>query len=369
MAGFPIVASRRLRSTPFTERVEAAGLSSYSVYNHMLIPVSFASLTEDCAHLKEHVQIWDVSVERQVEISGPDAHDLVMKLSARDMSQARQGKCYYAPITDGQGGMLNDPIILCLDKNRYWLSIADSDVALWAAGIAEGLGMNATIHEPDVSPLAIQGPKSDDVMAALFGEEIRTLKFFNYAYYDWRGHELLIARSGWSKQGGFEIYLHDSALGTILWDDLWEIGRAYEMRAGCPNLIERIEGGLLSYGNDMTRNDTPLECGLGKYVSLDSAHDFIGKKALKIQAEQGLTKHIMGVKISGPPIAPPANIFSCRSDGREAGIVTSACYSADFDTNLGIAMMSSSISASGDLIDILIGDEWRSAQTSPLPFS
>ena len=150
MGAFPIFASRRIRTTPFTERVEASKLSSYTVYNHMLLPTSFASLEEDCAHLKKHVQIWDVSGQRQVQISGPYAHELVMKLSARDISHAKPGKCYYAPITDGRGMMLNDPVILCLDKDKYWLSIADSYIALWTAGIAEGIQMKVDIYEPDI---------------------------------------------------------------------------------------------------------------------------------------------------------------------------------------------------------------------------
>lgn len=369
MGAFPIFPSRRIRTTPFTERVEASKLSSYTVYNHMLLPTSFASLEEDCAHLKKHVQIWDVSGQRQVQISGPDAHELVMKLSARDISHAKPGKCYYAPITDGRGMMLNDPVILCLDKDKYWLSIADSDIALWAAGIAEGLQMKVDIYEPDISPLAIQGPKSNDVMAELFGDEIRSLKFFNFGYYNWRGHDLVIGRSGFSKQGGFEIYLHDTALGTILWDDLWEIGKDHEMRAGCPSIIERIEGGLLSYGNDMTRNDTPLECGLENYVNLESDHDFIGKSALKNQAAEGIKKHLVGVKFSGSPITPLSNTLACRQDNREVGKVTSGCYSPDFESNLGIAMLDKSISASNEPIDILIGDEWRKAETAPIPFA
>ena len=369
MAGFPIFSSRRVRCTPFTSRIEAAGLTSYTVYNHMLLPTSFSSLEEDYSHLKKHVQIWDVAGQRQVEVSGPDAHELMLKLCARDISKAKTGRCYYTPITDAQGGMLNDPIVLRIDHDRYWISISDSDLALWAAGVAEGLGMNVEVREPDVSPLAIQGPKSNDVMAEVFGENIRSLKFFHYAHFDWRGHKLLIARSGFSKQGGFEVYLHDSKLGPMLWDDIWEIGRDFEMRVGCPNLIERVEGGLLSYGNDMTRDDTPLECGLSKYVSLHADHDFIGKAALKAQNEKNLRKELMGVKISGTPIEPAKNPLSCRTNGRNAGMVTSACFSPDFDTNIGIAMLGNGITSSGTQVDVLVGNEWRTARTTALPFS
>ena len=368
MPGFPVFASRRVRRTPFTERVEAAGLSGYTVYNHMLLATSFTSLQDDYAHLKKYVQIWDVSVERQVEVKGPDAHKLAVLMSARDLRAAVPGKCYYAPLTDADGGMLNDPIALCLAPDRFWFSIADSDVLYWALGLAEGMGLNVEICEPDVSPLAIQGPLANQLMDAVFGPEVSQLKFFNFDYFDWRGHKLLIARSGWSKQGGFEIYLHDSALGLQLWDDIWQAGAPFSLRAGCPNLIERIEGGLLSYGNDMTRADTPLHCGLDKYCSLDSDVEFIGKSALLRQRDAGVTRGLAGLKIEGAPINPVADIVPCRLQNTSCGYITSAVFSPDFDTNLAVAMLSSEISRDGQTIEAFVDGQWRNAVCTSLPF-
>ena len=368
MAGFPIFASRRLRSTPFTERVEAAGLTGYTVYNHMLLPTSFGSLEGDYAHLKEHVQIWDVAVERQVEVKGPDAHKLAVMMSARDLSKAEPGRCYYAPICDANGGMLNDPIALCLDHDRFWFSIADSDMLLWALGLAEGLKLDVEVFEPDVSPLAIQGPKSEDLLAEVFGEEIRTIRFFRFKWFDWRGRRLAIARSGWSKQGGFEIYLDDSTLGNQLWDDIWDKGAPYNLKPGCPNLIERVEGALFSYGNDMTREDTPLECGLAKYVNLDS-HDFIGRDALQRQRDEGVKKSLKGVKISGPKIAPLANPQDCVVGDDVIGMLTSAVYSPDFDANLGLAMLHIDYSEDGTEIEVMMNNERRKAIVFSVPFT
>ena len=368
MAGFPILSSRRLRATPYTARVEAAGLTGYTVYNHMMLPTSFGSMEGDYAHLKKHVQMWDVSVERQVELRGPDAHKLAIMMSARDLTNAEPGRCYYAPICDGDGHMLNDPIALCLAPDRFWFSIADSDLLYWAAGLAQGMGLNVEVVEPDVSPLAIQGPKADNLMATVFGEEIRKVKFFRFGMFSWRGHELLIARSGWSKQGGFEIYLHDSKLGLQLWDDIWDAGQAFNIQPGCPNLIERIEGCLLSYGNDMTREDTPLECGLGRFINLDK-HEFIGKSALVAQAEAGVSRTLMGVRIAGDKIAPLSNLAECSADGQVIGMVTSAVYSPDFDDNLGFAMVSSDYSAVGTKIDVDLPDGKRQATICNLPFS
>ena len=342
MSGSLLFPSRRLRATPFTSRVSALGVTGYTVYNHMLLATVFESLQEDYKHLKENVQIWDVSVERQVQLLGPDAHKLACMISARDLTNAKVGRCYYAPICDQNGAIINDPIALRLAENKYWFSISDSDLLLWVQGIAIGLGLNVDICEPDVSPLAIQGPFADDLMADVFGEEIREVKFFHFKAFSFRGHMLNIARSGWSKQGGFEIYLDDTNLGEELWDAIWAKGKKYNIRAGCPNLIERVEAGLLSYGNDMNREDTPLEIGLEKYVSLDSEVDFIGKAALQKQRKVGIKKRLMGIEIDGskmPPLTMPKKV---SIEGKNVGMITSAVFSPDYGGNIGFAMIKAS---------------------------
>ena len=342
MSGSLLFPSRRLRATPFTSRVSALGVAGYTVYNLMLLATVFESLQEDYKHLKEYVQIWDVSVERQVQLLGPDAHKLACMISARDLTNAKVGRCYYAPICDQNGAIINDPIALRLAENKYWFSISDSDLLLWVQGIAIGLGLNVDICEPDVSPLAIQGPFADDLMADVFGEEIREVKFFHFKAFSFRGHMLNIARSGWSKQGGFEIYLDDTNLGEELWDAIWAKGKKYNIRAGCPNLIERVEAGLLSYGNDMNREDTPLEIGLEKYVSLDSEVDFIGKAALQKQRKVGIKKRLMGIEIDGskmPPLTMPKKV---SIEGKNVGMITSAVFSPDYGGNIGFAMIKAS---------------------------
>lgn len=376
MSGSLLFPSRRLRATPFTSRVSALGVTGYTVYNHMLLATVFESLQEDYKHLKEYVQIWDVSVERQVELLGPDAHKLACMISARDLTNAKVGRCYYAPICDQNGAIINDPIALRLAENKYWFSISDSDLLLWVQGIAIGLGLNVDICEPDVSPLAIQGPFADDLMADVFGEEIREVKFFHFKAFSFRGHMLNIARSGWSKQGGFEIYLDDTNLGEELWDAIWAKGKKYNIRAGCPNLIERVEAGLLSYGNDMNREDTPLEIGLEKYVSLDSEVDFIGKAALQKQRKVGIKKRLMGIEIDGskmPPLTMPKKV---SIEGKNVGMITSAVFSPDYGGNIGFAMIKASNayvgaevmvdSEEGNQRGILceIGDLWAQVQSN-----
>ena len=297
MKNFPIVKSRRLRSTPYTDRVEAQGVTGYTVYNHMLLPVSFKSIESDYEHLKKFVQVWDVAAERQVQISGKDSAKLVQLMTCRDLSKSQVGKCYYAPLIDDQANLVNDPIINKLADDKWWLSIADSDVIFFAKGLAAGNKFDVEITEPNVNILDVQGPLSDNLMAKIFGEEIRQLKFFNFKYYEFKGNKYFIARSGWSKQSGFEIYVEENKAGQDLFDYLFEYGKEFNVKAGCPNLIERIESALLSYGNDFDNRDNPFEANFDKFVNLESDVNFLGKEKLKKIRQNGIKRKLMGVKI------------------------------------------------------------------------
>ena len=297
MKKFAISKSRRLRSSPYTSRIEKQGVTSYTVYNHMLLPTSFGSLENEYHHLKEFVQVWDVAAERQVEIKGKDSSKLVQLMTCRDLSKSKIGKCYYCPIVDDKGNLVNDPVILKHAENKWWLSIADSDVIFYAKGLAIGKKLDVEISEPVVDIFAVQGPKSFDLMEKLFGKKIKEMKMFSFDYFDYNGVKHLIARSGWSKQGGFEVYVENTKSGVDLYDRLFEIGKQYNVKPGCPNLIERIEGGLLSYGNDFDNNDNPYECGFDKFVNIDSDIDFLGKQELKNIYSSGVTKKLMGVMI------------------------------------------------------------------------
>lgn len=284
--------TKRTRVTPFSRRVEAAGVKAYTVYNHMLLPALFDSVESDYWHLCEHVQVWDVSCERQVEIIGPDADKLVQLMTPRDLrkTQLLQGK--YAPMCDARGRILNDPIVIKRDHNRWWLSLADSDIKLWAQGLAQGYGFEVEVFEPDVSPLAVQGPKADDLMARVFSDEVRDIGFFRGKLLPFMGTDVYVARSGWSKQGGFEIYLHDGTLGEPLWDALFEQGKDLEVRPGYPNGVERIEAGLLSYGSDMDEGHTPFDCGLDTFLDLDADIDSLSLPALRAMAGNQTVKFV-----------------------------------------------------------------------------
>mgnify|MGYP005701416929 FL=1 len=261
MKNFLIAKSRRLRGTPYTSRIEEQGVTAYTIYNHMLLPAAFGSIEDSYYHLKEHVQIWDVAAERQVEISGKDSAKLVQLMTCRDLSKSKDGRCYYCPIIDDNAGLINDPVVLRINENKWWISIADTDVILFAKGLAIGNKFDVKIIEPKVDIMAVQGPKSFQLMEKVFGEQITKLKFFGFDYFEFGGAKHLIAQSGWSKQGGYEVYVQNTEAGLKLYDHLFEIGKEFNIKPGCPNLIERIESGLLSHGNDMDNGDNPYECG------------------------------------------------------------------------------------------------------------
>ncbi len=332
--------SRRVRRTPFTGKAEAHGVSGFSVVNHMLQPRAFGpNLEQAYWHLRREVQIWDVACQRQVEIMGRDAARLVQWMTPRDIAEAKVGQCLYLPLTDETGGMVNDPVFLKLGEDHFWLSIADSDVLLWAKGLALGAKLDVSVGEPDVSPLAVQGPKAETVMARLFGDAIRDLRFFRFAPFEFQGTRQLISRSGYSRQGGYEIYLNDSSLGPALWDAIWEAGNQTYIAPGCPNLIERIEGGLLSYGNEMTHENNPLECGMEKFCRLDGGIDFLGREALQRVAREGAQRMVRGLFFDGGPCPECRETWPVMADGKRIGAVTSAAYSPRFERNVGLGMI------------------------------
>ncbi|SEN67029.1 dimethylsulfoniopropionate demethylase [Pseudorhodobacter antarcticus] len=355
-----IAPSRRVRRTPFSAGVEAAGVKGYTVYNRMLLPTVFESITADYRHLKDHVQVWDVAVERQVEVRGPDAARLMQMLTPRDLRGMLPGQCYYVPMVDETGGMLNDPVAVKLAEDRYWISIADSDLLLWVKAVALGFRLDVLVDEPDVSPLAVQGPKADDLMARVFGEEIRHVRFFRFGWFDFQGRSLAIARSGYSKQGGFEIYVDGTDIGMPLWDALFAAGEDLGVRAGCPNLIERIEGGLLSYGNDMTRDNTPHEAGLGKFCNTHTAVGCIGRDALLRVAKEGPVQQIRPIAIGGD-IPPCDRVWPLMAGGKRVGQVTSAARSPDFGVNVAIGMVRMTHWDAGTVLEVETPDGMRPA--------
>ena len=368
MKNYSIAKSRRIRSTPYTSRIENQGVTAYTTYNHMLLPAAFGSVEDSYHHLRKDVQVWDVAGERQVEISGKDSAKLVQLMTCRDLSKSKDGRCYYCPIIDDDAGIINDPVVLRLSENRWWISIADSDVILFAKGLAIGNKLDVKISEPNVDIIAVQGPKSFKLMEKIFGEKITKLKFFGFDYFDFEGTKHLIAQSGWSKQGGYEIYVEDTNSGLNLYDFLFETGKEFDVKPGCPNLIERIESSLLSYGNDMDNNDNPYECGFDKFVNIESEVNFLGKEKLKKINSEGISKKLMGVKLDTKEISLSGSLVLKDENNNIVGELRSACYSPHFKKVIGIAMIKKAYWDGSMTIKADINNNICSGKVCDLPF-
>uniref|UniRef100_UPI00261C85BA glycine cleavage T C-terminal barrel domain-containing protein n=1 Tax=Pelagibius sp. TaxID=1931238 RepID=UPI00261C85BA len=345
------------------------GCKAYSVYNHMYMPLYYQSPEADYWHLVNGVTLWDVAVERQVEIVGPDAARFVQLLSPRDLSNCAVGQCKYVMMTDEKGGILNDPVLLKLAEDRFWLSLADSDVLLWAKGVAYGGGYDVAIFEPDVSPLQLQGPLAAKVGEALFGSALNDLKYFWFGEFKLEGMPLVVSRTGWSGERGYEIYLQNSADGDRLWEIIMEAGQPHGIAPATPSAIRRIEGGLLSYGADMTLENNPYEMNLGRLVDLEQEADFIGKAALAEIKQQGVAQRLVGLKVEGgPAVVPGLERAPITQEGQPAGRITSSVYSPNLEQVLALALVRTESSAEGTqlVVESETGD--LGATVAALPF-
>ena len=295
----------QVRKSPYFDATVRWGAKGFSVYNHMYIPRDFGDPIQNFWSLVNDAILCDVAVERQVEITGPDAAQFVQLLTPRNLSECAVGQCKYVLITDENGGVLNDPVLLKLADNHFWLSLADSDILMWAKGVAVNSGLDVNLCEPDVSPLQLQGPKSGDIARAIFGDWIDDLKYYWLEEFKLNGIPLIISRTGWSSELGYEIYLRDGSRGNELWDHIMKIGKPMGLVPGHTSTIRRIEGGMLSYQADMDCTVNPFELGLGRLVDLEMDSDYIGKEALKKIKSDGISRIQVGLEISCPPLEHP----------------------------------------------------------------
>jgi len=358
----------RLRRSPFFEATLAAGCRGYTVYNHMFLPIAYADLEEEYWRLLNDVTVWDVSVERQVEITGPDALRFTNLLTPRDLTKCRVGQGKYVVITAEDGGIINDPVLLRLGENHFWLALADSDVLLWARGVAYQSGMKVGITEPDVSPLQIQGPKSKPVVQALFGDRVLELPYYYFLETELDGIPVVVTRTGWSGEVGYEIYLRDGSRGTELWERVMAAGAPYNIAATGPSDIRRIEAGILNHGIDITLDDTPYHVGLEWLVDLGQEADFIGKQALQQLRTEGVSRKLVGVEIAGDPLDLNMARWPVHAAGHVVGSVTSAVYSPRLEKNIGYAMVPTELAALGTALTVLSSDGERKATVVPRPF-
>jgi glycine cleavage system aminomethyltransferase T len=358
----------RLRRSPFFEAEQRYGPKGYTVYNHTLFPIRYDTLENEYWHLLNHVTLWDVAVERNVEITGPDAFRFASLLTPRDLSKCAVGQGKYVLITAPDGGIVNDPVLMRLGDNHFWLALADSDVLLYAMGLASHLDMRVELREPDVSPLQIQGPKSKDVVGALFGDTVLGLKYYHFVETDLDGIPVIVTRTGWTAEIGFEVYLRDGSLGTDLWERIMEAGRPFDIRPTGPSDIRRVEAGILNYGADMTLENNAYEVGLERLVDLDKAEDFMGRETLRRIAEHGVSRKLVGVEIEGEPLPFNDTRWQVWNDGSEVGTVTSALFSPRLERNIGYGWVPVELSEMGTQLTVETPLGRARATVVPKPF-
>ncbi len=359
----------QIRKSPYFDATVKWGASGFSVYNHMYIPRDFGDPEQNFWNLINDAILCDVAVERQVEITGPDAAHFVQMLTPRDLSQMAVGQCKYILIINAEGGIINDPVLLRLEQNRFWISLADSDVLLWAQGVAVHAGLDVTIFEPDVSPLQLQGPRSLQIMTALFGEEIESLKYYWLRQYTLDGIPVVVSRTGWSSELGYELYLQDGSRGTELWEKIMAAGQPFGLQPGHTSSIRRIEGAMLSYHADMDIRTNPFELGLDRLVALDAPHEFIGKSALQKIKQSGVTRKQVGLVIDGEPFTGPNTTFwPVETDGQAVGKVTSAVYSPRLQKNIALAMVGTGSADIGTELSVMTATGARRAVVVEKPF-
>ena len=359
----------QIKKSPYFDSTVKWGATDFSVYNHMYIPRSFGDPEQNFWNLIEKSILCDVAVERQVEITGPDAYKFTQLLTPRDLSNISIGQCKYILITNNEGGIINDPVLLRLAKNHFWLSLADSDVLLWSQGVAVNSGLNVNISEPDVSPLQLQGPTSKDIMIKLFGESIKDLKYYWFKEYNLDGIPLIVSRTGWSSEFGYELFLRDGSKGNELYEKIMNVGKKYGLQPGHTSSIRRIEGGMLSYHADADIHTNPFELGFDRLVYLDNDIEFIGKAALKRIKAEGIKRKQVGLEINCEPLSGPnTNFWSVKKNNNKIGKVTSAVYSPRLKKNIALAMISIKYSEIGTKLDIETNENKYEAVVVEKPF-
>jgi glycine cleavage system aminomethyltransferase T len=364
-----LVFSPRVRKSPYFNSTLKYGAKAFSVYNHMYMPVSYDGPAEDYKKLLNGVQLWDVGVERQVQIKGPDAEALSQFLTPRNIKKCAIGQAMYTPLVDVKGGLINDPVMLKIDEDCYWFSVSDGDLLLWVQGIAAGYKFDVDVVEPDVSPLQVQGPNSTKLMAKVFGDWVNDLGFYRFKKVNHEGIPMVIARMGYSKELCYELFLQDHSKGDELWEMLWQAGQDLNISPGSPNIILRLEGGIVSYLADIDRTNNPYEVGLDWMVNLDQEDDFIGKDALREISLKGPQKKLLGAEIQGDPITVfNEDPWPVLIDGQNVGFMNAVVYSPRLNKNISYVILDIEHAKIGQEITISSPERELTAITVEIPW-
>lgn len=364
-----VALSPRIKKSPFFEATQRHGASAYSVYNKRYLPFGYGDPMGEYWGLVNDVALWDVFVQKVVEISGPDGFAFADMLTPRDLSKCKVGQCKYVVLTNEQGGILNDPVLMRLDENTFWLSLADSDMLMWAKGVAINSGLDVNISVPDICTAQIQGPKSVHVVEKLFGSQVLDIPYYGFMELELEGSPVLLARTGWSAERGYEVYVRDTSKAMAIWDAILEAGQEHDIVIGSPNRVRRVEGGILDYNVDMSEETTPLHVGLDRITALDTGRDFIGKEALIKLRDEGVTKHIAGVFLEGAEMGYNEEDWNVTKDGKSVGKLTTYAYSPRLEKNMGIVMIDKELCEIGETMTVETQDGPRTATVTKMPFT
>ncbi|MEQ8841146.1 MAG: glycine cleavage T C-terminal barrel domain-containing protein [Acidimicrobiales bacterium] len=363
----PLTRYARIEESPFLRRaLEIADptRAALSVANQTYHLLHYGDPVAEYWALVDGVTLWDVAHERQVEIAGPDAMAFMQSIVTRDLSSHEVGQAKYAFMTNAEGGIICDPVVLRLDEDRFWLGAADADVHLWCQALALAGPFDVTVRVPDVAPVQIQGPHAAAVMEDIFGDELPDLGYYRLARRHRDDLDLVIARTGWGGTDGFEVYVldaraEDNARAERWWDTVMRAGERHDIVAAAPNHVRRIEAGMLSLGCDIDAATTPLEVGsgFGWMVDLDQPDDFIGKAALTIQRTAGPRTQIVGVDLDGPDLGTFTDgdmprVLPALRNGIEVGTLTSACHSPRLRRNIGFLRVAAGEVGPGDRFSV-----------------
>jgi glycine cleavage system aminomethyltransferase T len=361
--------SPRIRKSPFFEATLEAGVKAFTVYNNTYLPIGYSDPESEFWKLVNDVALWDVTCQRVTEIAGPDAFKFMDSLTPRDMTKCRPGQCKYVLLTDQFGGIVNDPVLLQLSDDKYWLSAADSDIQMWCKGIAVNAGLDVTVCEPEVATLQMQGPKSAPLAEELFGPEAMDIKYYEFIETELAGSPVLLARTGWSAERGYEIYVRDTAKGRDVWDTVMKAGQAYGIVPAVPSRIRRIEAGILDYSVDMDTKTNPFEVGMDRVVTLDTGRPFIGDEALRKIRDEGICRKLVGVEIEGDPLSYNEHDWPVFADDKRIGQVTSTVYTPRGKRNIGYAMVPLAYTELGTTFRVETTDGNRQATVVEKPFT
>jgi glycine cleavage system aminomethyltransferase T len=362
----------RNRRTPYYEATQRYSPIGFTVYNHMYFPVRFDTFEAEFEALLNDVTIWDVAVERCLEISGPDGFRFAQLLTPRDLSKCAVGQAKYVLICDSDGGIINDPVMTRMEENTFWFALASSDALLFARGLRNAYPkLNVTIREAEVAPIQVQGPRSKELLRDLVGESILDLRYYWWRRAEIRGIPVVVTRTGWSSEVGYEIYLLDISRGNELWETLMEVGKPYKVRPTGPSDIRRIEGAIFNWGADMTYDNNAFEMGLERLVDFSLTDEAsISIAAYRRIKAKGVARRIVGVEIDGEPFPGLNNVKwpASKAGGEVVGKVTSAIYSPRLRRNIGYCWVPTPLAQPGTALKV--DTEWgtRKAIVVPMPF-